>query len=108
MATVIGLNDMRHDLADYLPEMSWREKLGTWLRFYCKATSWAVDPIITRLDLRRFGPLPPIEKDRVAHHFGFVEGIPACTDGPVCAAHGWPPSPLVEEQYDPDPDWRTD
>lgn len=93
-----SLTNMRHDLADlWDADTTRRMKVTTWLRFYFKPTRWWVDRLVTWNDTRRFGPLPPIEKDRVAHHFGFVEGIPACTDGPVCAAHGWKLSPLVKE-----------
>lgn len=98
MANVIGVAGMRHDLAEYLPEMSVRQKLATWLRFYCKLTRWVVGPVSSWVENRRYGPVPPLVKDRVAHHFGFVEGIPPCTDGPECAEHGWPLSPLVEKQ----------
>ena len=89
---------MAHDLAEYLPEMTWRDKLGTYLRFYCRATSWAVGPLVSRWQLWRYGPCPAFVKDHVAHHFGFVDGIPPCTDGPICAEHGWELSPLVEGQ----------
>lgn len=93
-----GVGDMRHDLAQYLPEMSVRDKVGTWLRYYFGPTHFWLEPLLRRWDLWRYGPLPPIEKDRVAHHFGFVEGVPGCTDGPLCAAHGWKPSPLMTEE----------
>lgn len=95
--SILGVSSMRHDLAEFLPEMSNRNKLATWLRFYCKLTKFWADPLSSWLEERRFGPVPPIEKDRVAHHFGFVEGIPPCTDGPVCVAHGWPISPVVKD-----------
>lgn len=93
---VWGVSGMRHDLHEFLPEMSTRYKLATWLRFYCKLTRRWVEPLASWREERRFGPAPPFEKDRVAHHLGFVEGIPACTDGPECAAHGWPPPPVQE------------
>jgi len=36
----------------------------------------------------RYPKPPPFAKDRIAQHFGFVDGIPACK-GPICEAHEW-------------------
>lgn len=92
-----SLSDMRSDLREYLPEMTRREKVGTWLRFYFKPTRSWVDRLVMWNDRRRYGPLPREVKDRIAHHFGFVDGVPPCTDGPVCAAHGWRTMPIGGE-----------
>ena len=47
-------------------------------------------------NVRRWPRPPQLEHDRVAHHFGFVDGIDACPPEPnPCAAHGWKPSPLA-------------
>lgn len=89
---------MHHDLHEYLPEMTRREKVRTWLRFYWWPTRRWVNALASRWEERRYGPVPPLVKDRVAHHYGFVEGISACTDGPICVEHGWPLSPLVAGQ----------
>ena len=46
------------------------------------------DKINTKYWLRKYPP-PPLIKDRVARHFGFVDGVPACTENPC--EHGWEP-----------------
>lgn len=94
--------DMRHDM-DRLGEMTRRERLASWLRFYFRPTRRWVDGLVTWRDGRRFGPLPPIERDKVARHFGFVDGVPPCTELPECAEHGWSPSPFGSpSKEDPD------
>jgi hypothetical protein len=94
---------MRHDLSldpevTGWDEMTRREKVKTWVAYYWWPTRRWV-PTVERwwdYNVLRIPKPPPIEQDRVALHFGFVEGVPPCTDGPVCAEHGWKLSPLVE------------
>lgn len=89
--------DMRHDLGEFLPDMSLWERFKTWVEFYWwptrrwmpKVSMWWAYKVL------RYPPPPPLVKDRIALHHGFVDGVPPCTDGPVCAAHGWPLSPLL-------------
>lgn len=92
-----GISAMRSDLREFLPDMTWRDKVVTWLRYYAPTKRW-VDRLLTWRELRKYGPMPPIEQDRVALHLGFVDGVPACSDGPVCAAHGWSVSPINEQE----------
>lgn len=99
----IGLADMRHDLADLgYDEMSRWEKVSMWARFYFRPTrGWL--PKVEEwwlLRVRRYPPPPPLDQCPVALHFGFVEGVPPCTDGPVCSAHDWRLSPLVTGERD--------
>lgn len=94
---------MRHDLSVHpeltgWDEMTWREKVNSWVTYYWWPTRRWV-PIVKRwwdYNVLHIPKPPPIEQDPVALHFGFVEGVPPCTDGPVCAEHGWKLSPLVE------------
>lgn len=38
--------------------------------------------------VRRFPKPPPFNLDPIARHFGFVEGVSACS-GPICEEHEW-------------------
>lgn len=98
-----GLAGMRSDLRTLgYAEMTRREKTRTWLTYYFPPTRrWAQKlGMWWAHKVLRYPPLPPIEKDRIALHHGFVEGVPPCTDGPVCAEHGWPLSPFVTGERD--------
>lgn len=103
--------DMRHDLVPLggFDDERLRYKLSMWFTYYW----WPTRRWMPRLSLwwgynvRRYPKPPPFVKDRIAHHHGFVDGIPACTDGPTCAEHGWRISPLVARQS-PAPDQPED
>lgn len=96
-------SDMTHDLRDVdreatgWDEMTRRHRVRMWLQWYW----WPTRRWVQKLDVwwyrhvRRLPEPPPFEQDRVALHFGFVEGAPPCTDGPICAEHGWELSPLI-------------
>lgn len=90
--------DMRRDLRDYLADTPWREQFTTWLTYYWWPTRRWMPKVGAwwHYKILRYPPIPPLAKDRIAQHFGF-HGGPPCTDGPVCAAHGWDLSPLAEE-----------
>jgi hypothetical protein len=94
--------NMRRDLAEFLPEMSRREKVTTWFTYYWWPTRrWM--PTVTlwwAYKVLRYPKPPPMALDRIAQHFGFTEGIPPCTDGPICSAHGWELSPPVTGEAD--------
>lgn len=81
---------MRHDLAEFLPETSRRDKFTTWLNYYWRPTrGWtAAVAMWWAYNVRRYPKPPPFVLDRVAQHLGLVDGVPACTDGPRCTAHG--------------------
>lgn len=87
MATVVGIQDMRHDLGEFLPDMTRREKVKTLLRFYCPITKGWADPLVSRFERWRY-PMPKPDVDTIARHFGWVEGVPHCPIGEVCE-HGW-------------------
>lgn len=61
------------DLEGYGNPQGWWDRLYAWWGYH----------------VRGWPKPPPFEENRVAIHFGFVEGKPGCTDGPVCAEHGW-------------------
>jgi hypothetical protein len=82
---------MRHDLLPLGP-MTWREQVMMWIEHYWWPTRRWV-PKVERwwaYKVRGYPPPPPFAADKVAHHLGFVDGIPACTDTTQrCAAHGF-------------------
>ena len=99
MAELPSWKAMRRDLADLDGDtMPLREKLSTWASYYWWPTRrwWTNVAMWWGYTVRGWPKRPPFEEDPIAQHFGFIEGVPACTDGPVCAAHGWRLSPLVE------------
>lgn len=88
--------DMKHDLLPLGP-MTRREKIKAWVSYYWWPTRRWLPKIEMWWDYNvlRYPKPPPLVKDRIARHHGFVDGVPPCTDGPVCSEHGWPLSPLV-------------
>lgn len=97
-----GWADMHHDLDQF--DLPLWEQIKSWFTYYWWPTKRWVPKIQMRWYEHRYGPMPPLSKDRIAQHFGWAPGIPPCADGPLCLAHGWVPCPdnaITDD--DPDP-----
>ena len=79
---------MKHDLLPLGP-MTRAEMVRMWIAHYWWPTRRWV-PTVDKwwcYHVRRFPKPPPMALDHVAQHLGFVDGFPACTDGPRCYSH---------------------